>query len=85
VKYTTQLTLGPNTNIHHNYKEIKSVWDDLACRDSLNALLNARSPWDKCRLLAALESHTTCWSEAFPIANVGNLISADELRITIAL
>ena len=67
------------------HKEIKSVWDDLACRDSLNALLNARSPWDKCRLLAALESHTTCWSEAFPIANVGNLISADELRITIAL
>ena len=31
------------------------------------------------------ESHTATWSEAFPISNVGNLLSPDELCITITL
>jgi len=38
-----------------------------------------------CRSLAAQESHTAAWSEAFPIASVVNLLSPDELRIAIAL
>jgi len=38
-----------------------------------------------CRLLTAQNSHTAAWSEAFPIASVGNLLSPDELRIAIAL
>jgi len=33
----------------------------------------------------AQKSHTTAWSEAFPIASVRNLLSPDELRIAIAL
>jgi len=28
---------------------------------------------------------TAAWSEAFPIASIGNLLSCDELQITIAL
>jgi len=66
-------------------KEIQPAWDDLACRYSLNSLLNAGSPWYKCRLLAAQESYTAAWSEPIPIANVGNLLSADDHRIAIAL
>jgi len=66
-------------------KEIQSARDDLPCRDLLNALLNARSPGDKCRLLSAQESHIAAWSEAFPIAKVGNLLNAEELHIAIAL
>ena len=65
-------------------KEIQSAWDYLACRDSLTALLNTSSPWNHCRLLTAQKSHTVAWSEAFPIASVGNLLSPDELRIAIA-
>jgi len=66
-------------------KETQSAWDDLACRDSLAALLDTPSPWNHCRLLTAQESHTATWSEAFPIASVRNLLSPDELRIAIAL
>jgi len=66
-------------------KEIQAAWDDLACRDTLNSLLNTNNPWNHCRLLAAQESHTAAWSEAFAIASVGNLLSADELHIAIAL
>jgi len=35
-------------------------------------------------LLAAQESHTAAWSEAFPIASAGNLLSSDELRIAMS-
>ena len=66
-------------------KGIQAAWDDLACRDALNSLLNTNNPWNHCRLLAAQEGHTAAWSEAFPIASVGNLLSSDELRIAIAL
>jgi len=66
-------------------KGMQAVWDDLACRDALKSLLNSNNPWSHCRLLAAQESHTAAWSEAFPIASVGNLLSPDELRIAIAL
>ena len=66
-------------------KVIQAAWDDLACRDTLNSLLNTNNPWNYCRLLAAQESHTAAWSEALPITSVGNLLSPDELRIAIAL
>jgi len=67
-------------------KGIQAAWDDLACRDTLNSLLNTNNPWNHCQLLAAQESHTAAWLEAFPIASVGNLLSPDELRfIAIAL
>jgi len=66
-------------------KGIQAAWDDLACRDTLNSLLNTNNDWNHCRLLAAQESHTAVWSEVFPIASVGNLISPDELHIAIAL
>ena len=66
-------------------KETQSAWDDLACRDSLAALLDTTSPWNHCRLLTAQKSHTAAWSEAFPIASVGNLLSPDELQPAIAL
>ena len=49
------------------------------------ALLDTPSPWNHCRLLTAQKSHTAAWSEAFPIASVGNLLSPDALRIAIAL
>jgi len=65
-------------------KETQSAWDDLACRDTLAALLDTPSPWNHCRLLTAQKSHTAAWSEVFPIASVGNLLSPDELRIAIA-
>ena len=74
---------------HHDssplQKGIQAVWVDLACKDSLNTLLNTKNPWNHCRLLTAQESHTTPWSEAFPITNIGNLISPDKLRIAITL
>ena len=63
----------------------QAAWDDLTCRDTLNSLLNTNNPCNHCWLLAAQESHTAAWSEAFPIASVGNLLSPDELRIAIAL
>jgi len=66
-------------------KEAQWAWDDLACRDSLAAPLNTPSPWNHCRLLTAQKNHTAAWSETFPIASVGNLLSPDELRIAIAL
>jgi len=66
-------------------KGIQAAWDHLACRDTLNSLFNTNNPWNHCRLLAAQESHTAIWSEAFTIARVGNLLSPDELRIAIAL
>jgi len=66
-------------------KGTQAAWDDLACRDTLNSLLNTNNPWNHCRLLAAQESHTAAWSEVFPTASVGNLLSPDELRIAIAL
>jgi len=66
-------------------KGTQAVWDDLACRDTLNSLLNTNNPWNHCLLLAAQESHNVVWSEAFQIASVGNLLSPDELRIAIAL
>ena len=58
---------------------------DLACRDSLTVLLDTLSPWNHCRLLTAQKNQTAAWSEAFPIASVGNLLRPDELRIAIAL
>jgi len=74
---------------HHDLsplqKGIQAAWDDLACRYSLNSLLNTNNPWNHCRLLAAQKSHTAAWSESFPIASVGNLLSFGELRIAIAL
>jgi len=76
---------------HHDLsplvKGIQAAWDDFACKDTLNSLLNTNrnNPWNHCQLLAAQESHTAAWSEAFPIANVGNLLSPDELRIVIGL
>ena len=73
------------TNSSPLEKGTQAAWDDLACRDALNSLLNTNNPWNHCRLLAAQESHTAAWSEAFPIASVGNLLSPDELRIAIAL
>jgi len=66
-------------------KRKHSAWDDLACKDALTALLDTPSPWNHCRLLTAQKSHTAAWSEAFPIVSIGNLLSPDELRITIAL
>jgi len=66
-------------------KGTQAAWDDLACRDTLNSLLNTNNPWNHYRLLAAQESHTAAWSEAFPIASVGNLLSPDELHIAIDL
>ena len=66
-------------------KGIQAAWDDLTSRDTLNSLINTDNLWNHCRLLAAQESHTAAWSEAFPIASVGNLLSSDELRIAIAL
>jgi len=73
---------------HHDssplQKRIITAWDDLACWDSVNALLNTKNPWTHCQLLAAQEIHTAAWSEALPIANVGNLLSPDKLRIAIA-
>ena len=66
-------------------KGTQAAWDDLACRDTLNSLLNTNNPWNHCRLIAAQESHTAAWSEAYPIASVGSLLSPDELRIAIAL
>jgi len=54
-------------------------------KKKLNTLLNTNNPWKHCRFLAAQESHTVAWSEAFPLANVGNLLSPDELCIAIAL
>jgi len=74
---------------HHDpsplQKEIQSAWDDLACRDSL--YVSTKSPWVhcRCRLLVAQVSHTAAWLEAFPLSNVGNLLSPDDLRIAIAL
>jgi len=56
---------------------VESAWDEIGCRDSLNTLLNTRSPWDYCWLLAAQDSYTAAWSEAFPVANVGHLLSRD--------
>jgi len=74
---------------HHNSSPLQNgiqvAWDELACRDTLNSLLNTNNSWNHCRLLAAQESHTADWSEAFPIASFGNLLSPEELRITIAL
>jgi len=75
---------------HHDssprQKGIQAVcWDDLACRDSLNTLLNTNNPWNHSRLLTAQASQSAAWSEAFPIANVGNLLSPDELCVAIAL
>jgi len=52
---------------------------------SLNTLLNTKSPLNHCRLLAAEKSHSATWSEAFPIANVGNLLSPDELHTAMTL
>ena len=63
-------------------KGIQAAWDDLTCSDTLNSLLNINNSWNHCRLHAAQESHIAAWSEAFPIASVGNLLSPDELRIT---
>ena len=63
---------------------MQAAWDYFTYRDSLNTLLNT-STWNHCRLLAAQESHTAAWSEVFPIANVGNLLSPDELRMVITL
>jgi len=78
-----------NWSEHHDssplQKGIQAAWDDLAYRDSLNSLLNTNYPWNHCWLLAAQESHTAAWSEAFPIASVGNLLSLDELHIAMAL
>ena len=62
-------------------KETQSAWDDIACRDSLAALLDTPNPWNHCQLFTAEKSHTAAWAEAFPIASVGNLLSTDELRI----
>ena len=53
-------------------KGTQAAWDDLACRDTLNSLLNTNNPWNHCRLLAAQESHTAarsvpncqCWKLA---------------------
>jgi len=75
---------------HHDssplQKGIQPALDDLACRDSLNSLLNTDNPWNHCRLLyPAQESNIAAWSEAFPIASVGNLLSPDELCIATAL
>jgi len=84
-----QLTIGPNIIKHHDSsqleKGIQAAWDDLACRYTLNSQLNTNNPWNHCRLLAAQESHTAAWSEAFPIASVVNLLSPDELRNAMAL
>jgi len=66
-------------------KGIQAACDDLACTDTFNSLLNTNNPWNHCRLLVAQESHNVVWSEEFPIASVGNLLSPDELRISIAL
>ena len=66
-------------------KRKHSAWDDLACKDALTALLDTPSPWNHCRLLTAQKSHTAARSEAFPIVSIGNLLSPDERRITIAL
>jgi len=46
---------------HHDssplQKGIQAAWDDLACRDSLTALLNTNNTWNHCQLLAAQEPH----------------------------
>jgi len=44
-------------------KVIQSAWNDFACRNSLNALLDTSSLWDWCSLLAAQESPSVAWSE----------------------
>jgi len=66
-------------------KRIQAAWDDLTCRDSLNTLLNTKTLGTTVSYLMHKESHTATWSEAFPISNVGNLLSPDELCITITL
>ena len=55
--------------------------DDLACRDSLNALLNTKTPWGYSLHKSCDKSHTAAWLEAFLISNVGNLLSPDEFHI----
>jgi len=74
---------------HHDssplQKGIQAAWDVLTCRDSLNTLLCIKSTWNHCLLLTAQESHIATWSETFPIATVGNLLSPDEHRIATAL
>jgi len=45
---------------------MQAAWDDHACLDSLNNLLNSISPWNDCQLFPAQESHSSAWSEAFP-------------------
>jgi len=76
-------------SVHHDsplrLKETQSGWDDLACRDSLAALLDNPSPWNHCQLLTTQKSHTASWSEAFPTAGARNLLSPDQLQIAIAL
>ena len=62
-------------------KGTQAAWDDLTYRDTLNSLLNTNNPWNHCRLLAAQESHTAAWSEAFSIASVGNLLSPDAIAL----
>jgi len=51
--------------------------DDLAYRDSLNALLNTKTPWGYSLHKSCDKSHTAAWLEAFLIYNVGNLLSPD--------
>jgi len=50
---------------------------NLACENSLTVLLNTSSSWNRSRLLTAQKSHTATWSEAFPIASIGNLMSSE--------
>jgi len=63
---------------HHSSslcKGTQAAWDDLAGRDSLNTLLNTKSPWNYSQPLAAQESHCClvrnvptcqCWKPAQP-------------------
>jgi len=73
--------LGLNTMIrYHQRRKYNQAWDDLACRDSLNALLNTLSATHCIRKL-----YCVAWSKAFLTTNVGNLLSPDELHIAMTL
>ena len=63
--------LSSNTIIHHHKRKYNQP------RMTTTAKINSKQ-------MAAQESFTAAWSEAFPVANVGILLSTNKLRIAIA-
>ena len=54
------------------------------CEVAFNDLLVDADQWDRC-LLAAKSAHSAAWSEAVPIPVLGNFLSAEKLRVAVAL